>query len=200
MNIPNYSLTDDDVEWLRQVELARQSASLAAPVDPQEVSVNPLLIPSLLTRARLSDATRRAEERRLATLERKRLSLRNRKKRDRRYKTYWEKELTKKKNRRRVYEANGGFGAILRSRGYKQLDQQLWDKHVTELFRAYSPEYLYVKVKNRVPAKVAGKSGYYYGTKEWPITIYAVEVHHKLLDKLFDGTDLWEADNKKAPE
>lgn len=194
----NYFLTSDDEEWLRQVQLCEQVASESLSVDPQEVTVNPLLIPSLLTRARLSEATRRAEEKRLASLERKRNSLRNRKPRNKNYRPYTEKQATRRRNNRKKFNKYAGFGAILKARGYKQLDKEMWDKYITPLYQEYSPQYLSIKLYKHVPMAKSRRDGYdkrcYYGTKEYPFTVYTLDVIHSLLGVVYSGKEKYEQD------
>jgi hypothetical protein len=147
-------------------------------------------IPSLLSRAKLSSETRRREELRL-----KKLAMRKKKgKGERRSKgrQHWRrKALTKKKANRRLFEASAGFGAILRSRGYKEINPVLWDKYIGECFREYSPKYLEIKKIKRYPGK--GDSAYY-GTKDYPLTVYSYRVHHKLLGVVYDGKQQMIAD------
>ena len=194
MNDTNYILTNEDVDWLEQIELARASASQSAQVDPQRVTVNPLLIPSLLTRARLSEATRRAEERRLAAMERKRLALRCRKKRDGRKVQWQRKQYNKRQKNKKQFIRDAGLGAILNTRCCKRIDQALWKKYISPLFEEYSPEYLSIKLYKRVPVGVAGRYGRYYGTKEFPHTVYTLKVVHSLLGVVYEGKEQYERD------
>ena len=147
-------------------------------------------IPSLLSRAKLSPETRRREELRL-----KKLAMRKKKgkgeKRSRGPYHWRRKALTKKKANRRLFEASAGFGAILRSRGYKAIDPVLWDRYIGECFREYSPKYLEIKKIKRYPGK--GDSAYY-GTKNYPLTVYSYRVHHKLLGVVYDGKQQMIAD------
>ena len=147
-------------------------------------------IPSLLTRAKLSPQTREMEERRLASIEWERKVLAARalrqktQKRSRGRYHYKRKAQTKKARNRKTYEKAAGFGAILRSRGAKRIDQTLWDKYVGECFREYSPEYLTVKKIKRPPG--FGQSAYY-GNKQFPLTVYSYRVHHQTLGVVWDG-------------
>lgn len=156
----------------------------------KEIPLVAAAIPSLLGRAKLSPETRRREEQRL-----KKLAMRKKKgKGERRSKgaRHWKrKELTKKKANRRLFEASAGFGAILRSRGYKAIDPVLWDRYIGECFREYSPKYLEIKKIKRYPGK--GDSAYY-GTKDYPLTVYSYRVHHKLLGVVYDGKQQMIAD------
>ncbi len=147
-------------------------------------------IPSLLTRAKLSPATRLMEERRLKSLKKKYLGKKARGKQvGRRH--YKKKLANKKKRLRKIYERHAGFGAMLRSRGYKQIDPAMWDRYIGECFREYSPEYLEIKRIKRFPKK--GDSAYY-GTKMYPLTVYSYRVFHKLLGVVYDGNQQLAAD------
>lgn len=180
---------DSDDEWLQQVRLCEEALNREAQVDPQSVSVNPLLIPSLLTRARLSDATRRAEERRLALLERKRLALRERKPRDGRVRPWTSKQKTIRERNKKAWRKHSGFGAVLRARGRKALDEKLWKKYIGPIYGEYSHEYLKLKLYKRVPVGIAGVYGKYYGTADYPYTVYTLDVEHKLLGNLYCGRE-----------
>jgi len=148
-------------------------------------------IPSLLTRAKLSPATRAAEERRLKEIEDRKKKRNTKKSRGIRH---WKKKAANRKKRlRKIYEANAGFGAILRSRGYKKIDPVLWDRYIGECFREYSPEYLTIKKIKRYPGK--GDSAYY-GTRKYPLTVYSYNVEHSLLGRVYDGRQQMAADMK----
>ena len=191
-----------DAEWLRQEQLCEAALEAESRVDPSSVSCNPLLIPSLLTRARLSQATRVSEERRLASLERKRLALRDKKPRDGRYTQWTQKQAKKRGRNKRQFNKTAGFGAILRARGYKLIDPALWAKYVTPIYEEYSSEYLTVVMYKHIPRERSRADGHekrcYYGTKEYPYTVYTLRVEHSLLGTLYEGRDQQELDNKKA--
>lgn len=150
-------------------------------------------IPSLLTRAKLSPATRRMEEERLKRNNRKYLGKKatGAQKGPRHWKR---KAATKKKANRRQFEAKAGLGAILRSRGYKKIDQALWDRYIGECFREYSPEYLTIKKIKRYPGKGINA---YYGTKDYPLTVYSYRVLHSLLGVVYDGNEQLKIDMTK---
>ena len=169
-------------------------------------SLNPLTIPSLLTRAKLSPMTRRMEERRLMVIQKKKERLASKEAGNRsKGRRHWKrKEKTKRNRDRAVYEKAAGFGAILSARGAKRICPVLWEKYIGECFREYTPEYLYVKRIKRAPG--FGKDAYY-GNWEFPYTVYSFRVHHKLLGIVWDGEEqrqldgvdvLRITDNKKA--
>jgi hypothetical protein len=180
---------------LEQTRLSEEALQAESRIPPEKVTVNPLLIPSLLTRARLCAATRLAEERRLALRERRVKALRNRKPRDKRTRPWTAKQATKRKFNKKEFQKSGGFGAILRARGYKKIDKELWDRYIKPLYDEYSVEYLEIKLYKRVPVAISEKAGIepakrahcYFGTKEFPYTVYTLDVNHKLLGTLYSG-------------
>lgn len=198
MDTLNNLITEDDTEWLRQHQVdPEEVASQTAQEAPQDVPMHPMTIPSLLTRAKLSEATRRAEERRLARLEKRRLATRRKKWRKNR-RTYWQKQISKKKERRRDYERRAGLGAILRARGCKKIDQDEWARLIAPLFEEYSPEYLTIKLYKDVPRAISRADGYesrqYYGTRNYPHTVYTLKVVHSLLGVVYEGKEQEEID------
>ena len=197
VNDPLTSLVDDS-EWLKQARVSDDALIAESKVDPSSVTVNPLLIPSLLTRARLSNQTRRLEERMLALLERKRLALRKKKKRNKSKSPWTAKQATKRRHARKVFVKNGGFGAILRAYGAKRIDKELWDKYVLPLYQEYSADYLTIKLYKRVPVGIAGRAECYYGTREFPYTVYTLDVKHKLLGTLYCGKEQALLDNPQS--
>lgn len=192
----------EDEEWLSQVRLSEQALEADSRVDPSLVSCNPLLIPSLLTRARLSAETQRREEKRLALLEQKRRSLRERKPRDKRKSQWTKKQWYKRQRNKKIFNKTAGLGAILRARGRKEIDQELWAKYVAPLFEEYSPEYLEIKLYKHIPKAVSTADGYdyrcYYGTKEYPYTVYTLDVNHSLLGTLYSGAEQFVQDRQEA--
>lgn len=152
-------------------------------------------IPSLLTRAKLSPETRVREERRLAALEKKRQRLLKGQKRSRGQFHWKRKELNKKKQNRKKYEQDAGFGAIITSYGAKRIDRDLWDRYIGECFREYSPKYLVVKKIKRPPG--FGQQAYY-GNKEFPLTVYSFRVVHTELGVVWDGEEQRKADGAEV--
>lgn len=158
----------------------------AAPLTAVVGQLNSHSIPSLLTRAKLSPATRLAEERRLAKIEKRKARLANKPKRSKGQYHWKSKAATKVRANRKRYEQASGFNAILNSYGAKSLDRELWDKYIGECFREYSKKYLHVRKIKRAPGY--GRDAYY-GNKKFPMTVYSFRVHHDTLGVVWDGEE-----------
>lgn len=82
-------------------------------------------------------------------------------------------------------------------RGAKALVREEWDRLIKPLFEEYSPEYLYVRLYKRLRKEEALRAGVpkerllkvYYGSKEFPFTVYTLNVEHKLLGVVWNGRD-----------
>lgn len=159
---------------------SKKSAPLTAVVGNLSVDN----IPSLLTRARLSPATRAAEERRLARIQKKKDRLATKTKHSKGQFHWKRKEATKVRANRKKYEQASGFGAIINGFGAKRIDPLLWDKYIGECFREYTKKYLMVKKIKRPPGY--GRDAYY-GMKKYPMTVYSFRVHHDTLGVVWDG-------------
>lgn len=156
----------------------------AAPLTAVLANLNSDSIPSLLTRARLSPATRAAEERRLAKIQKKKDKLTSKPKRSKGARHWKRKEATKVRDNRKRFEKTSGFNAIINSYGAKAIDPLLWDKYIGECFREYTNKYLTVKKIKRAPGQ--GRDAYY-GNKKFPMTVYSFRVHHATLGVVWDG-------------
>lgn len=152
--------------------------------DNKSLPLTSACIPSLLTRARLSPATRAAEERRLAKLQHRKEVLAKKLKRSKGQRHWKRKEATRVRANRKMYEDSSGFGAIINGYGSKRIDPVLWDKYIGECFREYTKKYLTVKLIKRPPG--FGQKAYY-GMKKWPMTVYSFRVHHATLGVVWDG-------------
>ena len=191
--------------WLEKVQVRpdlMESAQLKSEHADVPISddflTNWLTIPSLLTRARLSAATRRREERRLADQMKHKKKLAGYKgKRAAKGRYHYEsKARTKKARTRRAYEKGAGLNAILGGLRYrrKAIDPAAWERLIAPLFREYPPEYLTVKMYYRVPPAIAGHYGERYGRGDWPYTVYTLNVEHKLLGIVYNGREQEAAD------
>lgn len=153
--------------------------------DKKGVPLTAACIPSLLTRARLSPATRKMEERRLAKIQRRKEVLARGQKKAKGARHWKRKEATKVRANRKRFEQTSGFNAILNSGyGAKAIDPLLWDKYIGECFREYTNKYLTVKKIKRAPGY--GRNDYY-GNKKFPMTVYSFRVHHATLGVVWDG-------------
>ena len=178
MSIDNEFLTYDDLVWLdtHQVSVEPVLLDKALRVDSKAVTVNPLLVPSLLTKARLSEETSRREQLRLAAKERAQLALRSRKRTKARGRYHWKSKLRTKKKAQAKSWATDPFGCLLRRRGYKNLKKDLWDSYIAHIWEVYPPTELKVEWSYKV------------GLKGFPVTIYDLMVVHIPTGKLlFDG-------------
>ncbi len=173
--------TDDtaDEAWLRaaQHRLAEATLSVAtSSPDGGVASSAPVVaatVPSLLVRARLSPATRLAEERRLEKIQRKKEVLRNPKKRDRRRKPWTAKQATLRRRKAKEW-AEDPFGCVLHTYGAKRIERALWDKYIQPLWRMYDPAHLTVVWKKP------------YGSKAHPRTVYNCIVYYRG-EPVYDG-------------
>lgn len=137
-----------------------------------------LLVAELQGRVTLSDATRRAEERRLAAIKRKRLALRKRKKYTRRRGTVHpnKKKATRRRLLRRQWEKNPFMCILMRDRrACKDFDEQKFNGIVKPLWEMYGSDNLSV--------------GFYpkTGTKKEPWSVYNMYIEHKTLGRVYDG-------------
>lgn len=155
-------------------------AALEAPVSSPD---------ALLYKARLSPATLKAEERRLAKLERKRLSLRNRKKytRKRGHVHPKKKEATRRRQLAKRWEESPFF-CVVRNNPYaaKAFDKEMWDKHIQPLWEKYDPADLEVVHYRR------DMKGEPVGTRANPRTTFTMDVRHKKTGEvLYKGADTY---------
>lgn len=151
----------------------------------QEGREESLLVAEARGSCRLSGATRKLEEERLAKLYRKKRALRNRKKYTRKKGTVHPKR--KAATRRRRLEKNwrdNPFGVVIHGYGAHNVDRKLWDLYIQPLFSKYKAEELTLRKKKR---DVHGRE---YGTKANPYTIYSLTVVHKTDGVVFDGAGL----------
>lgn len=142
----------------------------------------------VLYSARLSPATMKAEERRLARLERKRLSLRNRKKytRKRGHVHPKKKEATRRRQLAKRW-AESPFFCVVRNNPFaaKAFDKEMWDKHIQPLWEKYDPADLEVVHYRR------DDMGRDVGTRANPRTTFTMDVRHKKTGQiLYKGSDL----------
>lgn len=142
----------------------------------------------LLYSAKLSPATMKAEERRLARIERKRLSLRNRKKytRKRGHVHPKKKEATRRRQLAKRW-AESPFFCVVRNNPFaaKAFDKEMWDKHIQPLWEKYDPADLEVVHYRR------DMKGEPVGTRANPRTVFTMDVRHKKTGQiLYKGSDL----------
>lgn len=154
--------------------------------EQNNIPLTPMMIPSLLTRAKLSPETRALEEKRLAKMERKRQLLRKGQKRSRGQFHWKRKEKNKKRENRKKYEKESGFGAIINGYGAKRIDPVLWVKYIGQTFKDYDTACLLIKKIKRPPG--FGRDDYY-GNKEFPLTVYSFRVWHTELGCVWDGEE-----------
>lgn len=194
MNEDELNLTN----WLEEVQVRPEKVKQKHPYE--DLPLIPALIPSLLTRAKLSEETRLLEEQRLAKLARKKRTLRNSKKvkKPSKGRYHWKrKEANRKKALRKRYEQYAGYWAfkdMATRRGWRKATWEQWERLIVPLFREYSPEYLSWKITKRVPKTIAGVRGKWYGSKEYPHTVYSIKVVHSLLGVVYDGHEQREKD------
>lgn len=173
----NDNLTEEDLVWLRSVQIPTE---VDIPSDGlyDEMRAIPLVsvaIPSLLTRARLSPATRAREERRLAAKERAQLATATRKPTTARGNKHWKRKLQTKKRDQADAWAHRPFSCILARRGWKNIDKAQFKEYIEPLWDLYDPHKLVVKWHWR-----AGR--------EHPVEMKHITVRHKdTKELLFDG-------------
>lgn len=164
-------------------EISLDTIDMEAPLEAPASSPD-----ALLYKARLSPATMKAEERRLARLERKRLSLRNRKKytRKRGHVHPKKKEATRRRQLAKRW-AESPFFCVVRNNPFaaKAFDKEMWDKHIQPLWEKYDPADLEVVHYRR---DMMGRD---VGTRANPRTTFTMDVRHKKTGQiLYKGSDL----------
>lgn len=164
-------------------EISLDTIDMEAPLEAPTSSPE-----ALLYKARLSPATMKAEERRLARLERKRLSLRNRKKytRKRGHVHPKKKEATRRRQLAKRW-AESPFFCVVRNNPFaaKAFDKEMWDKHIQPLWEKYDPADLEVVHYRR------DDMGRDVGTRANPRTTFTMDVRHKKTGQiLYKGSDL----------
>lgn len=167
----NDNLTIDEWRWL---DTMRVSLDIPKPAKDRKP------LDSLLLDARLSGATRRAEEMRLARLDRKRLAKTNRKPRDKRKKPWTAKQATARRAYKKLWKTRP-YTCVVYGWGSYNIEKALWDKYIGPLWERYDPCDLKV-VRNRTR-----KGGARTGSREIPYTIYDIDVVHSTEGRVYDG-------------
>lgn len=175
----NEKLTEDDLVWLRSIQIPEQPEMPQDLVhgDLRAIPLVSVAIPSLLTRARLSPATRAREEARLAAKERAQLALKSRKPTTARGNKHWKRKLQTKKRDQADAWAHRPFSCILARRGWKNIDQQEFKEKIEPLWDLYDPQDLILK-------------WHYRAGREYPVTMKDIAVVQKSTGKLlFRGSE-----------
>lgn len=178
-------LTNELDDVIRGMQISLTDTGLDRTVLHADIGNESFLVLEQRGVVRLSDETRAMEEARLAKLHRKKQALRNRKPYTRKRGTVHPKK--KAATRRRRLEKNwenNPFGVVIHGYGAHAIDRDLWDKHIQPLFTEYSPHQLTLKKLKR------DLKGRYYGTKVNPFTVYSLQIEHKQLGTVFDGSSL----------
>lgn len=179
----NNHLTFED-KLLKDIEgISLDVIDLGAPVELPTAKPE-----ALMYRAKLSPATLKAEERRLARIEKKRKSLRNRKKYTRKpgHVHPKKKEATARRRREEKWATNPFF-CVLKRNPYacKDIDKGLWEELIQPLWEEHNPADLDVVVYRR------DVKGELVGTRANPVTVFTMDVVHKRTGKvLYKGTDM----------
>lgn len=146
--------------------------------------------------SKLSETTRRNQEKRLSHYERREAARKARAKKVKKGSRHPRRKEATVKRRKNERWKNTPLKSLSYGHGHWAVSQEEWDLHIGKWWKVYSPLKLRIKRKWGM------------GTKAQPYTIYHLKLVHDTKGVLFDGADLelyelstpTELDIKKAPE